>query len=224
MIKRDPTFTCHSDSCLTGSGGWSTDLKFIWYICWSNKVYTRTKKFIQNNNDDQLISINVLEFVGVIMNYCAALVAIAMDNFDLDPWPVLLAMCDNTSAVNWVTHACMKSRIGRALGRFFCALLINSRLGINSRWLSTYENFIADEISRLKKEMLESNPTNPHPIVDYKCLLQEHSVLRTCRRFVPSEELISMLDSLLLTGNCPSLEKIRTLKQQGLGKLISLDG
>ncbi len=37
------------------------------------------------------------------------------------------------------------------LARFFCLLLINSPLGINSQWISTVANKIADDISRLKK-------------------------------------------------------------------------
>jgi hypothetical protein len=40
---------------------------------------------------------------------------------------------------------------------------MNSRLGINSKWLSTKDNFIADDISRLKQLLLEKNPTNPYP-------------------------------------------------------------
>jgi len=48
-------------------------------------------------------------------------------------------------------HACKKSAIGRRLARFFCGLLIGSPMGINSKWISTSQNTIADEMSRLKK-------------------------------------------------------------------------
>jgi hypothetical protein len=221
MIKRDPTASSYSDSCLDGGGGYSTELNFFWYLTWSRAIYLRTLKFISDQSDPNFISINVLEFVSVIINYCAALTVIETTDFTDDPWPVLLAWCDNMSAVRWVTHACLKSEAGRALGRFFCALLMNSRLGINSKWLSTKDNFIADDISRLKQLLLEQKPTNPYPSIEYSILFQTYPQLQTCKRFVPSNDLISCIEQILLERSCPSLEQINKLKQAGLGKLIS---
>jgi hypothetical protein len=37
------------------------------------------------------------------------------------------------------------------LAHFFCSLLINSPLGINSQWISTDDNKIANDIFLLKK-------------------------------------------------------------------------
>jgi hypothetical protein len=101
---------------------------------------------------------------------------------------------------------------------------MNSRLGINSKWISTEENFIADDISRLKQLLMEQNPTNPHPSIDYSILFQKYPQLRTCKRFVPSDELISCIECCLLERSCPSLERISRLKQAGLGRLISSSG
>jgi hypothetical protein len=74
----------------------------------------------------------VLEFISVILEYCAALTVIGTEDFTDDPWPVFLARCDDKSGVRWISRSCMNSEIGRELGRFFCALLIDSRLGINA--------------------------------------------------------------------------------------------
>ncbi|KAL7489748.1 hypothetical protein ACHAW6_015468 [Cyclotella cf. meneghiniana] len=189
MIKRDPTAPAHSDSCLDGGGGYSIQLSFFWYLTWSRPVYLRTIKFISDQSNPKFVSINVLEFVSVIINYCAALTVIETTDFTDDPWPVLLTWCDNMSAVRWVTHACLKSEIGRALGRFFCALLMDSRLGINSKWISTKDNFIADDISCLKQLLIEKNPTNPHPSIDYSILFQRYPQLQTCKKFVPEQRL-----------------------------------
>ena len=82
--------------------------------------------------------------ISLILTYCAALTAMEANNVNDDPWPVLLTWCDNKSAVRWITQACMTSEIGRELGRLFCGLLIDSKLGINSKWLSTLENVVAD--------------------------------------------------------------------------------
>ena len=178
----------------------------------------------RDDNSKLLITINCLEFASVIINYCAALTVFVTTQVTDDPWPIILAWCDNSSAVNWINHVCMKSETGRALGRFFCSLLMNSKLGINSKWLSTHENFIADDISRLKKLLLEQNPTSQHPAIDYSIHFQKYPQLKTCKRFVPSEELFSCLEHCLLKRSCPPLDRISKLKQNGLGKLTSFDG
>jgi hypothetical protein len=103
-----------------------------------------------DNADGHLISINVLKFVTIIINYCAALHMVLSTNPTTDPYPVLLNIADSASALSWTTGACHKSRIGCLLARFFCLLLINSPLSINSQWISMLHNAIADEISCAK--------------------------------------------------------------------------
>jgi hypothetical protein len=120
-----------------------------------------------------LISINVLEFVTVIINYLASLHVITKTTFTDDPHPVLLNVTDNMSALKWRTGACRKSKIGRRLARFFCSLLIDSPLGINSQWISTVANKIADDISRLKK-LLQQQSNNSHVSFDYLSLKQRY--------------------------------------------------
>ncbi len=107
-----------------------------------------TKK---DNKDGLLISINFLEFVTVIINYCAALHFVTTTSASDDPYPVLLNVTDNASALSWTTGACKKSKVGHLLAWFFCSLMINSPLGINSKWISTDDNKIADDISRIKR-------------------------------------------------------------------------
>lgn len=87
----------------------------------------------------------------VILNYRAARPTIRTTDFTKDPSQVILAWCDNISAIHWVKHACMKSLIGREHDHFFCTPLINAPVGINARWLSTYDNVIADEVSWIKE-------------------------------------------------------------------------
>jgi hypothetical protein len=224
QIPRDPSGEAASDSCEKGGGGFSVNMSFIWFLLWNPEIRLRTREYIKNKGDKRLISINVLEFYSVIVNYCAALVSLEELNWTDDPWPVILTWCDNTSAVSWVTHGCLRSAAGRALGRFFCGLLIGSRLGINSTWLSTLDNVIADDVSRLEVDPTETNTISHDHNVDFSSILQKYPQLSTCRRFVPSSELISMLDDCVLKGSCPSLEQIQKLKQNGLGRLISLDG
>jgi hypothetical protein len=144
-----------------------------------------------------------------------------------DPSPVLLAWCDNTSAISWIMHAAVGSTIGRALGHLFCALLINSPLGINAKWLSTLENEVADKISRLKKLTIQAAdcssecPVESETNIKWDHLFQSFPQLKMCRTFVPSNKLVSCLWHCLSTKNCPDPSQIEKLKQAGLGKLVT---
>jgi hypothetical protein len=101
------------------------------------------------------------------------------------------------------------------LARFFCGLLIGSDVGINATWISTTENKIADDISRIKKSAHDPFSFQ----YDFGKLQQDHAELRHCRFFQPSRELLSMIWEILLARNLPDLNKVRFLKQNGLGKL-----
>ncbi len=73
LIHRKPFATTIGDSSLEGAGGFSVTLGFWWHICCPDEVVQRTLRFKTSNDDGMLLSINVLEFVMVIINYCTAL-------------------------------------------------------------------------------------------------------------------------------------------------------
>ncbi len=127
-----------------------------------NEIIQLTLLFKSDNKNGLLVSINILEFVTVIINYCAALHIFLTTNIAEDPHPVLLNITNNASTLSWTLHTCKRSRIGCLLARFFRLLLINSPLGFNSQWISTDDNKIADDISRLKKQ----SDTNSAPNFD----------------------------------------------------------
>jgi hypothetical protein len=110
----------------------------------------------------------------VIINYCAALHFITTTSATDDPYPVLLNVTDNASALSWTTGACKKSKVCRLLTSFFCSLMINSPLGINSKWISTDDNKITDNISRIKRDSV--NEDSP-PFFDYSTLTQMYPEL-----------------------------------------------
>jgi hypothetical protein len=117
-------------------------------------------------------------------------------------------------------HTCRKSIIGQRLARFFCSLLINSPLGINSKWIGTNENTIADKISCLKSLFDEHS----QPTYDYSNLQQTFPELKHCSFFQPKPELISLIWEMVLHEKWPCHEDVRTLKLSGLGKLIISSG
>ena len=221
-ILRTPTAISYGDACLEGCGGFLLHLKFWWHVEFDDNIILRTLKHKRDNKDGQLILINALEYLTVIINYCAAYTIFTTENVTSDPFPVLLNKTDNTSALNWTNHACKESPIGRMLGRLFCWLMIDLKLGINSTWISTDDNDLADEISRLKKTntLLTSSNDPSTWSYDYSSLKQKHKELASCRFFQPSPKLLSMIWEIALIQKWPSQAEVQILKQEGLGKLI----
>ncbi len=108
-----------------------------------------------------------------------------------NPYPVLLNVTNNVSTLSWTTGACCKSKIGCFLACFFCSLLINLPLGINSQWISMLYNAIPDDISCAKNAA--SDHIHSHPWFDYSSLQQKYLELSHCSFFRPAPELISLI-------------------------------
>jgi hypothetical protein len=208
---------CNNNRRLEGAGGFSITLGFWWHIHFPDEVVQRTLRFETSNNDGMLVLINVLEFVMVIINYCAALHVVRTSPITDDPYPVIFNVIDNSSALSWTLHTCKQSKIGRLLACFFCSLLIKLPLGINSQWISTIDNKIADDISCLKKQP----DNNSSPAFDFTILKQMYPELRHCSFFQIQPELILLIWDIVLTKKWPNHEEGQTLKQRPLGKLTT---
>jgi hypothetical protein len=111
IISRMPTFITFGDSCLKGAGRYSLSLGFWWHLPFPEEVKLQMLLHKRDNAYSLLISINVLEFVTVIINYCAALHIVLSTNPTNNLYPVLLNVTDNASALSWPMGACRKSRI-----------------------------------------------------------------------------------------------------------------
>ncbi len=68
VIPRTSSATAFGYSCLEGAGGYSIELGFWWHIYFPEEIKRRTLLVKTDNVDGTLISINVLEFVTVIVN------------------------------------------------------------------------------------------------------------------------------------------------------------
>ena len=210
IVPRDPGFRAAADACKRAGGGWSTSLRFWWHIEWLVEVQRRAR--LPNNKTKELISINVLEMVCVIINLAAAIHVCWLDGIDLSAFPLLANDCDNKTACSWVNSHCKTSLIGRELGRLFIGLLMGTKLGIQAEWLSSLENKIADEISRLYTKEGE---------YDYSQLLTDYPVLSSCRRFQPSDTLLGMIWDVLLKNASPDPLILARLEPSALGSITS---
>ena len=102
---------------------------------------------LTNNKFGEYVSINVLKMECVVINFAAFIYFCHIDALDLDTFLVLLNWCDSTSACSWVNWKCKNSLIGRELGHLFLGLLIITKLGIQTEWLPTALNIMANDIS-----------------------------------------------------------------------------
>ena len=201
-------------------GGYLIELGFWWHMQVPKAVQLRTLLYRADNDDGQLISINVLEYVTVFVNYCASLHTLTTTKFTEDPYPVLLSITDNTSALSWTIKACRSSNIGRLLARLFCSFLINSPLGITSQWISTHKNLISDAISRLKALSDEFSQLS----FDYSTIQQKFPQLKHCSFFQLNPKLSSLIWHIVLHESWPDHNEIKILQQDPLGKLTSSCG
>ncbi len=219
IIPQMPMATAFEDSCLEAAGGYRISLGYWWHLPFPEEVIQWTLMHKKDNKDGLLILINVLEFVTVIINYCASLHVFMMRSITNDPHPVLLNETNNASALSWTNHTCRKSKLGRLLAWFFCSLLINSPLGINSQWISTDDNKIADDISQIKK-----TSSNSLHSFDYSSLYQTYPELTHCSFFQIQPELILLIWDIVLTEKWPTHKEVQNLKRKLLGSIIALNG
>lgn len=101
IVKRDHLFQFWGDASIKAGGGYSPQLKVWWYIEWPSYIKDSTiDKFqckILDKKSRDLISINILEFVVIIISYAAALVVAKENNLLMqDRYPVGLFLSDNT--------------------------------------------------------------------------------------------------------------------------------
>jgi hypothetical protein len=199
LVRRDPSAKAWSDSCLYAAGGFSSDMKFWWYLEWPKEILECTLKFVKNNEKGDLISINVLEYAAGLINYAAAYHYYLTHPDPNDPYPVVKLYLDNTASESWIIKACKGSLAGRALSRLQCAMMINNPVGIQAEHVTTVANVIADEISRIKKE------TNS--LRGFASILQAYPEVAGCRRFQPSAALLShIMDAISLTKSVDPME------------------
>jgi len=194
VIDRDPDFIAKGDACLDGAGGFSTDLSFWWFLEWPSFVKDRTVKYyikyyygVQGSK----LSINLLEYVAIILSLAAAATKISQGLQLAHPNPLLSILSDNTTAISWTKKAATSTKEGKALAFLLTSILIhNPTLGLASSFIQGKNNTVADAISRMT--------TKTHTLT-FTQLKQTYPTLTGLHRFHPSPELLSRIwDALSL--------------------------
>ena len=206
----------HGDSSLEAAGGWSTDMQFWWWLDWPDAVQKRTLRHIKDGKSGDLIDINTLEYATVLINFAASVYFWVIEGNrgkKNRPHPRVLIKADNTSAEAWAMKGCKRSLVGRSLGRIQCSLEMGSPVAITTGHVTTKNNVIADRISRWKKD------TNT--LLSFEKLSQEFPQLASCRRFHPSNELISWVLDAVLCKKLPNPLELRKRVLMNPGEIAS---
>ena len=199
LIKKDFDFHALGDACLEGAGGFSSDLKFWWYISWPQPILHKTlKAFVPTYKtlSGDFISINLLEYVTIIISLAASILKIQQKTSSLrHPNPTLSIQSDNTTAVAWTRKAASSTQAGKSLAFILTSLLTqNQHVGLSSTHIAGKDNDVADEISRTPSL---ANPSSQFTSISI--LKQKHPQLKDSLRFLPSPEfLCAIWDALLL--------------------------
>ena len=208
VIPRDPDYIAYGDACLDGAGGFSTKLKFWWFIPWPDEIKNRNIKNFQtkyNTPSGDILSINLLEYIAIIISYTAAIHLLHTNQITPNhPYPTIKIYSDNKSAIAWTTKASASSKAGKSLSLILASLLVNEPMGLWSGYVKGEKNVLADRISRMQ--------TNTKKI-SFQSLSQAYPNLQHCRRFHPSQELLSTIWEAMLSPKIFTLFKIKNFGQ-----------
>lgn len=216
LIPNNDDAECHGDASLDSAGGWSIDMKFFWWIDWPEDVKKRTLRYIKNGKTNELICINCLEYATVLINFAACMYFwLTEGNAKARniPYPRVMIKADNKSSEYWATKGCKRSMVGRRLGRLQFAMMIDNPVGLDTGHVDTKTNYIADYISRIKRES--------DVLVGFDSLMQKYPQLNACRRFHPSKELISYVTDALLSRKLIDPSDLVQLLRRNPGKIAS---
>jgi hypothetical protein len=190
IIPRTPSFVAYCDSCLTGAGGYSPDLKFFWTLQWP-KVDPSVDDLLTNERH-----INILEYAAILITYAIAQRCLR-DNPSLAPdsYPTILIHSDNTSAISWATKTISSSDpTAKHFARIACLLQLNARLGFKVVHIEGENNRVSDDLSRIF-----SNSNSP--LLSLSDQIQpiqaKHHQLQLCSHYQVPPNLLSLVTMVL---------------------------
>ena len=129
LVKRSPDFEVWGDSSLKYAGGYSHNMKFWWHIEWPTSIQSKTldKFVVKAKIDEKIISINLLEYCVIIINYAIASHLLAKNLINTNQeYPLLLNWTDNMSAMPWTKKVAVSTPAGKELSKIFCYLCMNN--------------------------------------------------------------------------------------------------
>jgi hypothetical protein len=220
LIKRTHDYEGWGDACLDSGGGMNFDLEFWYELEWPEDIKNRTLRNLKPGSETfltaGLIDINCLEYAILIIGFAGATLAwLNSDRITRPPQPILLQHVNNTSTESWTKKAAKHSVAAKALSLILANIMMYFKMGINAQYLEGKLNICADKISRVHSK---------NSRLQFDQIQQEFPRLRSCRRYLPSPELLSALYAALSSGKAPPVGESITLGRFSHEKGISKNG
>jgi len=202
-IPRIPHAESFGDASHDGGGAHCPTLRYWFYVLWDDRIWQGCRL---PPSDPGYVHINCLEFIVVLLQLAAAIVAFQtfptgelldyLARHRLPAEPIVLCWCDNTTGEHWTNKVTSKSLKGQNLVRIYAEILRSTHLGLNCQHISSDDNDPADTISR--------PPSPPLPHLEWcNQIYQKAEYMRTWRFFLPSPELSQLLHSALFSAPWP---------------------
>ena len=162
-----------------------------------------------------------MEFIALFMAYIAFLAEYNLRPDEFPPYPILRLWGDNMSANKWMRKISAVSTTAQNLLRYFANYLLHSPVKGDTHWIPGEENVEADDVSRVQ-ELFSPHKTEIHDI-PYVTLLKQvclkHKEKRSWRVFHPSAQILSDLNSVLLSNYVTAVPK----KTKNLGQFYLVE-
>ena len=203
LVQREWTCQVLSDAAYSGIGGWSPTFQFMWRITraelvavgFNMKAIGADSEAARIASTDGSLHINVLEFVGIIINIWFTIIYTRRDPTK-PGGHVVSVTADNTSALSWFRHASRSHRPTVRNLAFLCQCLI-----IFSQ-TSDFTNFEGSHIPGTKNCEADAL-SRPELFPTVGCAIERFSQLRTCRAFLLPFGLLSTIASAI---SSPAIE------------------
>jgi hypothetical protein len=226
IVRRNADYQLYFDaSSGEGAGGHSPDLRF-WFQCfWDSfgpEFATWIKKTL-NEGKTTDAHINWLEYIASILNTAAAIVTYQYRGVHL-PWPPMLEHNGDNNTANKAVGkgtARTSSQVAGALARVQSNLLKISGFGNKSDRVSTYDNKLADGLTRktTKQLAIDYFLLAPHERRLFLDPLQKSYTdtesTTSYVRFLPSKELLLAISSAALRPQETGFSMIENVRSLG---------
>jgi hypothetical protein len=209
-IPRDPTFVSAGDASHIAGGAMIEELEVWFDVYWTARVRRGCKL---PPSDPAFIHINVLEFIVVLLQLAACIVAEesgyakTICGEALPEIPHLFVWTDNTASKSWANKVTTGSRRAQPLLGILSGLLRRSNIGFESDHIAGVSNDGPDFISRPDRA---KEPSLTHFHRSQQIIMNDRR-LKSWTFFRPSHDLTSLLESMLFSElwvEPPSLPKI----------------
>lgn len=214
LVPRDPHATPYSDASTSGLGGYCLILDFQWRIAIEDLLKGTGFK-PQSKKEGDHAHINILEFIGIIINIYFSIVKVKAKKkydkcFEFDQGFILHCFADNTSALSWMHHASRSHcTVTRNLAQFLLCLLFYANkhipLAVQGFHVKGENNERADALSR------------PLVYPKYEDVFEMYSDLKNIQIYQTPVKLIVQL------RRCLSLRLIEAPTEATMSALLKVD-